>query len=520
MSALPQIFSPQAPSRSQPPSQSLGAPASGTQAKPNGGTAPHGGSGAATDEGAPSFGDALSRHHTKDNDAGSARAALDAADQHIPSGKAELLTGTSALVSVLDDPSGDDPSLTVSTEEESALTPTVGFADAEIEPESVEDLADPVTEPEAVAGQADIPVEPVPDTARTVEAPAALASALPAPGRSSDPETQAQNGAAPKSGTATSATPAIPVQPTSANGNARPDPAAQSETEGPSKINPQATARAASDPAADTGPIPEKTATELKSAAPDDTSSQRTDTRRGASDPASREADVRGGGLPEPTHIRHAADGPPMGPKTAAMPVSADTPIDAAKAATALSRSSAEASVLASAAPTPASTPISGMSERLAASILQTVPGQGAVTLDKLPQAVVAVALTSRSATLQIDPPELGRIRLDYQFDSSGRTVVTLTPESDAARTALSERMPTITAALEQGSGSSVDVRLGSASDFGAAFGQASGEDGEGAGTDGGEGDAGQPDAAGAVATAPQTLFTADDGTTRLHMLI
>ncbi|MGB3455858.1 MAG: hypothetical protein WBA35_05820, partial [Litorimonas sp.] len=67
--------------------------------------------------------------------------------------------------------------------------------------------------------------------------------------------------------------------------------------------------------------------------------------------------------------------------------------------------------------------PVSGISDRLAASILQSLPATPqAVSLDKVPQAVVAVALTSRSATLQIDPPELGRIRLDYQFDVQGRT--------------------------------------------------------------------------------------------------
>jgi hypothetical protein len=126
----------------------------------------------------------------------------------------------------------------------------------------------------------------------------------------------------------------------------------------------------------------------------------------------------------------------------------------------------------------PTLTPVSGMSDRLAATILQTTNTQPTVTMDRLPQAVVAIALSAKSATLQIDPPELGRIQLDYQFDNQGRTVVTLTPESDAARAALMDRMASITAALEQGSNTPVDVKLGDARDFGSEFGQAS-QDGE-----------------------------------------
>lgn len=120
----------------------------------------------------------------------------------------------------------------------------------------------------------------------------------------------------------------------------------------------------------------------------------------------------------------------------------------------------------------PTLTPLSGMSDRLAATIMQTTQAQPTVTLDKLPQTVVAIALTAKTATLQIDPPELGRIQLDYQFDSQGRTVVTLTPESDAARAALMDRMASIIAALEQGSDKPVDVQLGDARDFGSEFDQ------------------------------------------------
>lgn len=138
----------------------------------------------------------------------------------------------------------------------------------------------------------------------------------------------------------------------------------------------------------------------------------------------------------------------------------------------------------------PTLTPLSGMSDRLAATILQTTQAQPTVTMDKLPQTVVAIALSAKSATLQIDPPELGRIQLDYQFDNQGRTVVTLTPESDAARAALMDRIASITAALEQGTNSPVDVKLGDARSFGSEFGQASQD------SDRNESDAGPKDGA------------------------
>ena len=167
-------------------------------------------------------------------------------------------------------------------------------------------------------------------------------------------------------------------------------------------------------------------------------------------------------------------------------------------------------------------TPISGLSERLAATILQTTQANPTVTLDKLPQAVVTVALSNRSATIQIDPPELGRIQLDYQFDSQGRTVVTLTPESEAARSALVDRMATITAALEQGSSSGVEVKLGNAQDFGTAFSDAS----DGDAGDGEAASTSSSDVSEAVKNASEDNLPlmghhiAEDGTSRLHMRV
>lgn len=131
----------------------------------------------------------------------------------------------------------------------------------------------------------------------------------------------------------------------------------------------------------------------------------------------------------------------------------------------------------------PTTTPLTGVGERLAASILQTAQSQAPVSLDKIPQAVVAIAMTSRSATLQIDPPEMGRIQLDYQFDSQGRTVVTLVPESEAARAALTDRMASILASLQQSASGEIDVRIGDTQDFNMGQNMGEGQDGD-AGSD------------------------------------
>lgn len=162
-------------------------------------------------------------------------------------------------------------------------------------------------------------------------------------------------------------------------------------------------------------------------------------------------------------------------------------------------------------------TPLAGPIGLVNASVLQLSSPQGSVTIDRIPQAVVAVALTSKSATLQIDPPELGRIQLDYQFDTQGRTVVTLVPETEAARAALADRMATIVASLEQNSSGDVDVRLGDAQDF---VGNSENNSGDGTG-----GESRSPDAPGS-----QSLFGPNERQTfirpapgqdgRLHILV
>lgn len=175
---------------------------------------------------------------------------------------------------------------------------------------------------------------------------------------------------------------------------------------------------------------------------------------------------------------------------------------------------------------TPAVTPLAGMSDRLAATILHSTQMNVPVTLDKIPQAVVTVALSARSATLQIDPPELGRIQLDYQFDVQGRTVVTLTPETDAARAALAERMSSITASLQAQAGGEIDVKLGSSQDFGA-------ERGDAANSDMGEGGQQSADTSGGVTEGHQSTndralvelqrfaqAAANGDSTRLHILV
>lgn len=194
-------------------------------------------------------------------------------------------------------------------------------------------------------------------------------------------------------------------------------------------------------------------------------------------------AEVDGDAVDTPRHADRAAETAELRAQTK-FPATAPDAVkltDGSATATALTSTSDTTAPLKSlpiVTTLPTLTPISGMSDRLAATILQTANAQPTVTLDKLPQTVVAIALSAKSATLRIDPPELGRIQLDYQFDSQGRTVVTLTPESDAARLALVDRIATITAALEQGSNGPIEVHLADARDFGSEFGQAA-QDGD-----------------------------------------
>lgn len=170
---------------------------------------------------------------------------------------------------------------------------------------------------------------------------------------------------------------------------------------------------------------------------------------------------------------------------------------------------------------TPTLSPITGAGAPLLQTAFQAMTGQPAiVTLDKIPQAVVAVSLTAKGATLQIDPPEMGRIQLDYQFDVQGRTVVTLTPESEAARAALIDRMATITAALEQGGRGAVDVQIADARDFGSTFGQSSeGSSSNGSETEQAQGGSEHIDAS--QTQQPLQFARAPDGSTeRLHIRV
>lgn len=170
----------------------------------------------------------------------------------------------------------------------------------------------------------------------------------------------------------------------------------------------------------------------------------------------------------------------------------------------------------------PVPTPISGLAERMAANYIQTTPSMAPVTLDKLPQTVVALTLNARSATLQIDPPELGRIQLEYQFDTQGRTVVTLIPESEAARAALIDRMAAISAALSQNASGEVDVRMGDSSDF--AFVQDDGTFADGSSDQSGRdtSEAGQSHTQSSQQTTQTQSFTRGSSgqTDRLHILV
>ena len=108
--------------------------------------------------------------------------------------------------------------------------------------------------------------------------------------------------------------------------------------------------------------------------------------------------------------------------------------------------------------------------------------------LQILPQTVLAVVMKGERAMIQIDPPELGRIQIDYVFEANQTTKVILTAESEAGRMAMAERMPTLLSLFQDQMPGQVEVELGLASDASGfdAFDQAFGAD-AGRGDDEGE---------------------------------
>lgn len=95
--------------------------------------------------------------------------------------------------------------------------------------------------------------------------------------------------------------------------------------------------------------------------------------------------------------------------------------------------------------------------------------------LPELPQTIVATALTAQRAMIQIDPPELGRIQIDTAFESGQRTRILLIPETEAARIAMTDRLPTLVSLFESHHSSPVNVEIGRSDQFeqDAAFDQA-----------------------------------------------
>lgn len=113
-------------------------------------------------------------------------------------------------------------------------------------------------------------------------------------------------------------------------------------------------------------------------------------------------------------------------------------------------------------------TPLSPMvNTPIAPFILPTVP---VATLTQLPQTIVATTLSKQRAMIQIDPPELGRIQIDYAFESGQRTRVMLVPETEAARVAMTDRLPSLVALFETHHNGAVDVEIQSSDRFDSEF--------------------------------------------------
>jgi hypothetical protein len=67
-----------------------------------------------------------------------------------------------------------------------------------------------------------------------------------------------------------------------------------------------------------------------------------------------------------------------------------------------------------------------------------------------LPDVIVRSVFASQKAIIQIDPPEMGRILMDFDFTSDHRLIVSLSAETDAGRQALIARMDQINALLRE----------------------------------------------------------------------
>lgn len=184
----------------------------------------------------------------------------------------------------------------------------------------------------------------------------------------------------------------------------------------------------------------------------------------------------------------------------------------------------------------PVSVPVPGVTPGPVSGLFAPTPAGSGVTiftptptgLPDLPQTLVSATLSGQKAMIQIDPPEMGRIQIDYAFEANQRTRILLIPETEAARLALSDRMAALISLFDAHHGGTVDVEVTRTEQFNkdSVFDQAAGrheQDGNPSPSQGqsqsGPSDTGPYGAQASHITDPDTRLDGRNGS-RLHLRI
>jgi len=95
--------------------------------------------------------------------------------------------------------------------------------------------------------------------------------------------------------------------------------------------------------------------------------------------------------------------------------------------------------------------------------VLQGQPNlqQITVPMREVVQNVVQATLKQERTLIRIDPPELGRIQLDFDHSGSGKTIVTLSAETDSVKLMLMERRAFMVSLFEGYGLDDVEIQMG-----------------------------------------------------------
>ncbi len=84
------------------------------------------------------------------------------------------------------------------------------------------------------------------------------------------------------------------------------------------------------------------------------------------------------------------------------------------------------------------------------------------VPIQNISQNIVQAVLKQESTLIRIDPPELGRIQLDFDHSTSGKTTITLSTETESAKLMLLERRAFMIGLFESHGLDDVEIKLDS----------------------------------------------------------